>query len=192
MPDIRRASEIPELERKPGEPGLTDATEAFLEAWLVERDIGKALNFVAPSSYPCVNLNLDPGETLKATPEEQAARLRLGLERSSTTLGMVSRLEDIIRGVESATPHVYVVTHPREKAYSLFGIPDWMAEDGMCQKRLEGAAATPLEARTPSYGRYYVSAFQFDTVAGETAALILGWTQEDGRWRIFSYTVVEP
>ena len=74
----------------------------------------------------------------------------------------------------------------------MYGIPDWMAEDTTCQKRLEGAEATPLEARTPSYGRYYVSALRIDTVAGETVALLLGWTKEDGAWRIYAYKVAEP
>ena len=192
MPDVRTAIETPELERKPGDPDLIAATEGFLEAWLVEKDIDKALGFVAPSSYPCVNLDLDPGEAPKATPEEQLDRVRLGLERSSANLGPVARLEDIIDGVEPWDPDVHIVTHPREQVYSLLGIPDWMAEDVTCQKRLDGAAATPLEARTPSYGRYYVSAFRFDTVAGETVALLLGWTRENGQWRIFSYRVVEP
>ena len=133
MPDIRTASEIPEPERKPGAPGLTDATEAFLEAWLVEKDIDKALDFVAPSAYPCVNLNLDPGRDAKATAEEQAARNPSGIGAGERGLGYGVTAGAIMNGVEPATPNVYIVTHPREEAYSLLGVPDWMANDGMCR-----------------------------------------------------------
>ena len=194
MPDVRTASATPEPEpeRKSGDPTLITATEQFLEAWLIEKDYDRALGFMAPRCYPCVNLDLDPGETPKVTAAEQAERLRLGLERSGANFGSVARLEDIIDGVELWVPDVHIVTHPREDAYALYGIPDWMAEDTTCQKRIEGAEVTPLEARTPSYGRYYVSALRIETVAGETVALLLGWTKEDGAWRIYAYKVAAP
>jgi hypothetical protein len=192
MPDVRRASAPAEPERKSGDPTLITATKQFLEAWLIQKNYDRAFGFIAPSCYPCVNLDLDPGETAKSTAKEQAEQLRLGLEQSGAHVGSVANLEDIIDGVDMWVPDVHIVTHPREDAYTLYGIPDWMAEDTTCQKRLEGAEATPLESRTPSYGRYYVSALRIDTAAGETVALLLGWTKEGGAWRIYAYEVAEP
>jgi hypothetical protein len=192
MPDIRTESKTPELEREAGDPDLIHATERFLEAWLVEKDYDAAFGFFVPSSYPCVNLDLDPGEAPKTASEEQAARLLLGLERSSERLGQITRLEDVIQGVELWYPEVRLVTHPREEAYSLVSIPDWMGEDADCQRRVDGVEATPLESRSASYGCYYVSALRIETVAGETVALLLGWTKDGGQWRIYTYKVVEP
>jgi hypothetical protein len=37
-----------------------------------------------------------------------------------------------------------------------------------------------------------VSALRIDTAAGETVALLLGWTKEGGAWRIYAYKVAEP
>jgi hypothetical protein len=192
MPDVRPDMETPQMKRVAGDPDLIAATEGFLENWLVEKDIDKTLGYLDPSSLPCVNLNLAPGETPKDTVEEQRERMRLALTRSSEYLGSVAKLEDIIRGVDVFVPDVRIVSHGREEAYSLYGLPDWKGENARCRARIEGTQASPPEGREPSYGRFYVSGLHIETVAGETVALLLGWTKVDGAWRIYTYKVVEP
>ena len=192
IPDIRAATETAEPAREAGDPTLIAANNAFLESWILEKDIDKALRFIAPTCLPCVNLELNPGESRLATREVQAARMRLGLERSADHFGSIARLEDAISSVDAWVPEVRVITHAREDTYSLYGIPDWMGEDADCQKRVEGREATPLEARKQTFGKYYVSAFHVNTIAGETVALLLGWTKTGDGWRIFSYQIEEP
>jgi hypothetical protein len=192
MPDVRPDVEAPEMKRVAGDPDLITATQGFLESWLIEKDIDKTLGYMDPSSFACVNLNLAPGETPKDTADEQRDRMRLGLTRSSEHLGSVAKLEDIIRGVDVFVPDVRIVSHSREEAYSLYGLPDWKGENARCRARIEGIQASPPEGREPSYGRFYVSGLHIETVAGETVALLLGWTKVDGAWRIYTYKVVEP
>ncbi len=75
---------------------------------------------------------------------------------------------------------------------SLYSLPDWKGENAGCRARIEGIRTSPTEGRKPSYGRFYVSGLHVETVAGETVALLLGWTKVDGNWRIYTYKVVEP
>ena len=172
MPDIRTASETPEPERKPGDPGLTDADGGLSGSLARRKGYRQSAGFRCTELLPMRESQPGPGRDTQndSRRASREAPSRIGALEHGFGYGVTARRHHRRGG--TPTPHVYIVTHPREEAYSLFGIPDWMAEDGMCQKRLEGAAATPLEARTPSYGRYYVSAFQFVTVAGETGALI--------------------
>lgn len=54
------------------------------------------------------------------------------------------------------------------------------------------AVAGQAKGRPGDFGRYFASALQVRVRAGETAVLYLGWTKEDGAWRIFSFKVIEP
>lgn len=191
LPDLREDTAAEAPERVAGDPELIAASDGFLETWLVEKDVEAALGYIVESCLPCVNLALDPTEALLTTAAAQRQRLRLGMSRMSGELG-ATRLEDVISGVEPWIPDVRIVTHGREAAYSLLSIPDWMGRDAACDRRLEGAEPTPVAARRASYGNYYVTAFNVDTLAGETVALLLAWAKLEGRWRIYSYKLVEP
>ena len=48
---------------------------------------------------------------------------------------------------------------------------------------------------TPSHRysrRFFASGFRIQTVAGETVALLLGWTRQGEDWRIYTYRVAAP
>jgi hypothetical protein len=123
---------------------------------------------------------------------DQGNRLREALSNLGDRLGPVTNLADKIRGVESWDPSIREIIHGREKTYSLYSIPEWMAEDGRCQNRLEGKEARPRTEENSSYGRYFGSAFTVRTVAGEAATLWLGWTKEKDQWRVFAFEVEAP
>jgi len=194
MPDIRPKAEPVVIPRVSGDPDLIAANERFLDAWLVGKRYDEAFDYFSPRCYACINLYLDPGEAAAETADAERARLRAGVERLGERAGRIARLEDIITGVEPADPRVRVVEHPRERAYAILALPDWAGPVSDCAARLargDTPAAEP-EGGGAGFGRYYATAMQFLTRAGATAVLYLGWTREDGAWRIYAFKVVEP
>jgi hypothetical protein len=200
--DAPAAGTMPEL-MKPAapitEPRLTadasmlQASERFLDAWLVRKTYDEAVAMIAPEASLCVNLYLDPGESPKTSVADQSARLRAGLERVSGQAGSVPRLEDIIQPVQPTDPRLRVVDHPRIKAFQVVGVPDWMGPTLTCEARLaRGDTAATEEGADRDYGSYYISALRFANQGEPGAVLALGWRREAGAWRIFSFKVIEP
>ncbi len=192
-PDIRPTEELAELPRVAGDPELIQAMDAFVEAWLVEKNIDEAMDYIAPSCLPCINLDLDAGEAPIDSSAEQKEWLRSGLERTAEHLGPVSRLEDVIGGVDLWLPDLREIIHEREDAYSVFSVPDWRGEAARCERRIRRARTAPAsEPEAPSYGRFFASGFNIQTVAGETVSLLLGWIRQGEDWRIYTYRVLSP
>ena len=192
--DIRPAHELAEIPRVAGDPEFIQAVDTFVEAWLVEKNIDRAMDYVAPSSLPCINRVLGADEAPIESLAEQKERLRSGLERTAEHLGPVSRLEEVIASAPLWDPDLREVIHEREDAYSLFSVSDRKGEAAGCEQRIgraRGAPASEPEA-PPSYGRFFASSFSIQTVAGETVALLLGWTRQGEDWRIYTYRVVSP
>jgi hypothetical protein len=193
-PDIRPTQELAEIPRVAGDPELIQAVDAFAEAWLIEKNIAVAMDSIAPSSLACINRDLDAGEAPIDSPAEQKRRFRSGVSRTAEYLGTVSRLEDVIVGVELWAPDLREIIHEREDAYSLFSVSDAKGEAARCEQRIDRertSSASEPEA-PPSYGRFFASGFRIQTVAGETVALLLGWTRQGEDWRIYTYRVVAP
>jgi len=194
MPDLRPKTEETPIPRVSGDPDLLAANERLLDTWLVGKRYDEAFGYFSPRCYACINLYLDPGEAAAETADAERARLRAGVERLGERAGRVERLEDIIQGVEPADPRVRIVEHPREEAYAILALPDWAGPVSECAARLArgDTPATEPESGGQGFGRYYATAMQFRTRAGATAVLYLGWTKEDGAWRIYAFKVVEP
>ena len=192
--DVRPPTEIDDVPRVAGNAELIQAVDGFAEAWLVQKDIDRAMDYLAPSSLPCVNLRLATGEAPVVAPSAQRERIRAGLERTADHFGPVSRLEDVIGGVELWLPELREIVHARETAYSIFSVPDSRGEAARCEPGQPSPSVTQQRApeAASTYGRYYVSAFRIQTVAGETVALLLGWTREGGEWRIYSFRLAAP
>ena len=134
---------------------------------------------------------LEENERLEAL-RDQGKRLREALSNLGDRLGPVRTLADKTSGVEFWDPAVREIIHGREKTYSIYSIPEWMAEDGRCQNRLESRESSPRTEENSSYGRYFGSGFTIRTVAGEAATLWLGWTKEKDQWLVFAFEVVAP
>ena len=193
MPDLRSPIAPVSLPRMTADPGLLQASERFLEAWLVQKNYGEALALVSPQAYACVNLYLDPGEPPKATAAEQAARLGAGMERVSVQAGPGQQLEQMIESVDASDPRMGVVEHPRGKAFRLLAIPDWMGPTQACEARLaRGDIAATEEGAERGYGNYYLSALRFTSADEPGAVLALGWARDAGAWRIVSFKIIEP
>jgi len=175
------------------DPELQQASERFLEAWLVRKNYDEASTLISPQAYACVNLYIDPGEPPKSSAAEQLARLRAGMERVSVQAGADQRLEQMIEPVAASDPRMRVVDHPRGKAFRLLAIPDWMGPTQACDARLaRGDVAATEEGAQRGYGNYYLSALRFTSADEAGAVLALEWARDAGAWRIVSFKIVEP
>ena len=71
--------------------------------------------------------------------------------------------------------------------------PAWATqEQAHCEQRIARGDTPSTEGEKKGFGRYNVSALQVETYTGEPAVLYLGWTKEDGDWKVFAYKVVDP
>lgn len=190
-PDLRPIEAGTTVRRQSGDPEVIAAVDRLYETWLVKKDYKAAFNTFLPQCYPCINLYLEENEKSEKS-RDQGKRLREALSNLGDRLGAVKNLADKIRGVESWDPSMREIIHGREKTYSIYSIPEWMAEDGKCQNRVEGKEASPKTEENSSYGRYFGSGFTVRTVAGEAATLWLGWTKEKNQWRVFAFEVEAP
>jgi hypothetical protein len=100
MPDTRPADEATLHEAMQAPSGLLTAVDAFTESWSVTKDMDTVMASFSPRVMPCVNLFVNPDEEPLTTPQDRENRLRLGMGRTSTQLGAVQRLEDVIEGVD--------------------------------------------------------------------------------------------
>ena len=95
--------------------------------------------------------------------------------------------------VEPADPRLRIVDQPRNKAFQVVGVPDWMGPTLTCEARLaRGDTAATEEGADRDYGSYYVSALRFVNQGEPGAVLALGWRRDADAWRIFSFKVIEP
>lgn len=193
IPDLRKPSSPFVPARINAEPALAQAANRFLDAWLIRKQYDEALALVSPDAYPCVNLYLDSGDAPKTSATEQLARLRRGLERVSTRIGPIDRLEGVIQKVEPVDTRLRIVEHPLSTAFGLLGVPDSMGPTMSCDARLiRGDTASAVDGPDQGYGKYFVEALRFMNTTGEGAVLALGWVQDGQGWRIYSFKIVEP
>jgi hypothetical protein len=192
VPDLREAAAAAGATlRVTGDENFITAAKGFVTAWLIDRDSDKAMSFISPKAYSCVNLSLREGETPKTTPKEMEERLRLGLARVEAEIGTPENLAEAIEAIEPTNPDIAVVTHPDESIFSLMSMPDYLAAGYGCDFRAAGGEPLPRPEK-PSYGDYYAQAFTINMVAGEPATLGLLWGREEGTWKITSYVVLTP
>lgn len=192
MPDLQSQVEVAAVPRMEAAPGLLEAVDDFHEGWLVRKDYDRTLGYFSRRSYACVNLLRDPEQEPYRSEAEQMARLRLALERTGDTLGEVSRLEDVVEGVEPWDPRVRIVEHDRSAAFALFGLPGWAGEAADCRSMVAREGRSAEQGTDDSFGRYFASSLKVETYSGEPAVLYLAWEKEQGSWRIFAFKVVEP
>jgi hypothetical protein len=160
----RRVPDAPKAAaRVAGDPALIATVKAYYEAWLMARDVDRALTFYRPESWRSSALALDDDGGVS----DQAATgkaLQRALQETLAILGRRRRLDEMIRGVPPVNPDVAVVTHAHERAFTIVALPE---------------------------GGGYISYVQL-MVPGEPAYLWSRWAKTGPRWQIDHWEVVAP
>jgi hypothetical protein len=178
------------LQSMDGDPAFIKANAAFLDSWLVSRDVDKAFGYVSPKSYSCVNLYLQEGETRKDTEEEKAKRLREGLGRMDQIVGRGS-LDKLLSPVEFVHPDMRVVPHSQEAVFALGVVPDQIGDVFECSDVVSDQE--PVLPEDLTYGNYYATSFQFELAEGEGGQVLqLLWAKESSQWKVIAYRVILP
>jgi hypothetical protein len=116
LPDLHSPDAPAGLPATTADAALLQANDRFLDGWLIRKDVDGAMGLISSRAYGCVNLYLDPDEPPKATPGQQLARLRAGLERVGMQVGAAARLDEVIASVEPSDRRFGLVDHPKRKA----------------------------------------------------------------------------
>lgn len=191
VPDIRPTANV-EVGRTEGDDRFISVTEDFHRSWLIDKDIDRAFAHISPRAYSCYDLLRGDDEPEASSTEHASRLIRAAMVRMGDEIPGVSSLEEIIQGVDVADPQLVVVTHQNETAYTLAAAPDAMGEAFDCARRTRGEPFSDEGIGAQTFGNYFATAFQLHLDRGDGATLVLGWTREDGQWKIFSYDVETP
>jgi hypothetical protein len=193
IPDTRPTATLATAEEHmKGDATFLAATNEFLRAWLVAKNYKAAISYFSPRSYACVDLYLQPGQQQPKTPAQYSGYLRDGLTTIDKDVGDARQLPDVVEPVDPDHPGLKLVSHSGEDAYTVVGIPDYMAEMLMCGKESRQHPYQPAESQTASYGTYYGTLFAVRTPGEHAASLALLWSKEGGQWKIVSYEMITP
>jgi hypothetical protein len=177
--------------RVQGKPEQIAAASAYLDAWFIQKDYDRTLEFIADECFECVNLFLNEGEQPYSGIDQLRNRLRLGLERTAEAMGSVNSLDEIINAFEPVNPDHPMVTHENESTYTLISVPDYVAGNYGCRYRLSGGPMLPAPEE-PSFGNNYVLGFHVKTYTGEPAVLFTLWSVRSGEWKIIAFHIERP
>ena len=191
IPDLRDDTAF-EIAQVDGPIDLVAATLDFHKSWFVTHEYDRVLAYLTDESDRCLDVYLPNGEEPPADPSAYDRRLEIGFERTVTRLGLRdgTPLEQAIRAIEPADPVVRVVKHPASDYYTILALPDFVAENATCARRLQDAKF-PTMPDEPSYGTYYAGAFRAN-IPGEPALLYTLWAQRDDRWRVIAWHIEQP
>ena len=192
LSDLHKPPPTAAIARASAPPGLVEASTRFLEDWLVRKDYAATFAALSRRCYPCADLFLPEGQAPAGSAQAQARSLRERIASAGERVGKVARLEDVIAAAEPVDPDVRIIDHPHERAFALLSITNGQGDAADCARRLRSPSPPPLEEQASARGRYYAAAFHVETAAGEPAVLYLGWTREEGAWRVFAYDIVLP
>jgi hypothetical protein len=190
-PDLRAALAAGTIPRVPGKPEQIAAARDFLKAWYLDKDLDRAVSYLADECFECINLYLQENEEPYENANELKSRLRLGLERTANAFGEFETLSAVMKGIEPVNPEVRIVNHPDEADFAISSVPDYLAASYGCGYRLKGGEPLP-RPENPNYGNYYVQAFKSKTYTGESAILALLWGPRSGGWKILAFHLVQP
>ena len=169
---------------------LVRAARDFLDSWLARKDYDAAFRYIAPAAYACYDLERGQGQPPAISQEDAGRKLRASLEASGKTLSASRTLENLLVAAEPIHPSTRVMDHPFARVFSLSSPPNALADAAECAARAANAAIPdpmPLE-----YGNAYGMTVRFRVEGGEAPVLRLLWRQENGTWRITSYSVELP
>lgn len=188
---VTRAEE--QIRHAPGDEGMLQANNAFLEAWLLGGDYEKALEWIAPSCYQCVGLYSD--QPRKFDGVEARKHLEEALRSLRIELGQKKLLEGYLRPVTIASSEFEVVVQPHEKVFTVVRVPNGVAHAADCTKRSSSQLLPVAQAEhdKPLYGDFYATGFHLNRGAEQGAAFYLLWSKVDGgEWKITAFHVEMP
>jgi hypothetical protein len=171
------ASGAPRIGNKPVEL----MTEDFLKAWLLEGDIGTAMNYISPRAYACLGEDSDDPASFDRgmAPFVLAHRLKLAHD----ALGRHESLAGLVVGVRLTNPGLQLVTQPHHAQFVVYSVPDDVAAAFDCENQLSLARNERTRRR---YGNYFGSTFYIKGPQSPTPLALL-WAREGGFWRIVSW-----
>jgi len=175
------------------DPEVVKASTTFLREWLVEKEIDRAIGYLSPSCFACVDLYRSDDVPAPTTREQAAKQLRDGLERVVKRIGAVSELKDAIVAPEIDNPDLKLARHQNEKSFVIASIPDYIAEAARCSGRKRGEplgfTGSPTDKR---YGTFYAIGLRMAETGEDSAVLWIVWAKDNGSWKIASYGIITP
>ncbi len=183
-----RTPEIKAVKEMKGPETLIAETKSFLTDWLIKRDIEGAMSFVSRRSNPCVAIYSRQDADGNSALEDERARISAGLQRFAQVLGQKKTLSAMIKEVTINSDELVIVDHPERAAYTLFSVPGELAASFECANRLAG---DPRGPSVTTDGEYYGTSFRVNDNATWSILKLL-WQQEEGKWKIVSYSVELP
>jgi hypothetical protein len=187
------AAAAPPMTYVAGDKDLTQKAGDFFNKWFVQDKPAEAFQYLSTRAYPCVNLYRDDDTPAAGTSAEQGKLIQTGMERVSTLVGPIKKLEEGIVSPNVSHPDVRLVKHPQSKAFVIASVPDHMAAAAGCQERKPGEDLYFQEPGTGKvYGNYYATGFRLLKTVGDPSVLWTVWAKDAGEWKIVSYFLMTP
>jgi len=180
---------VAEAAKYAGDPKVVKDTTDFYQAWVVNRDVGKAFGYVSEKSYQCM---VPPLASTKKSTTKPADRLRVVLARPIAKVPEGPNLAALMSSVQPVNELVRPVEHQNSKAFAIMAIPDQMAGSFMCQSRRPPESTPDLKPSEATYGTYYLTASRLNYGDEESPALLILWTHETERWMAVAWAVEVP
>lgn len=178
-------SALPRARRVAGPPAMIDAVTAFHRAWFLDRDTERTLSYFDELSYGCLP-SVSDGAMRADRPSLQTM-----LEHVSTGAPSRTALAVAIRTVEPTEPHVNVVDHAEQTAFTLVPVSDDVARAAECGRELAPMGISVPRPGTSQSGQAFVSYFQLN-LPGDPAFVWMLWRYRADRWRVHYWTVETP
>lgn len=176
----------PGSEKAPDAEAVAATANAFFKAWLIDRDVDRAISYLHSRIFFCSDL--------KSAQEKESLTARYEvlfldtLKAANKELKNVKTLEQAIRPVVQIDPYIKAVDHAGKNSYLLAVITDDDYKHFVCASK--SSAMTTPNGGAQTYGKYYVVKFQFALETGTGGVLRLLWAKEDGRWTIRAFDAV--
>ncbi len=172
----------------PGASEVSETADAFFRVWLLDRDVAKALSFLQQKLKFCSDL--------KESPEKQMLEARRKilfldtLKAANKELKKPKKLEDAIRAIAPVDPFIKPVEHYQKSSFMLATITDGDYDHFVCSSKTSEVSSKDGEKRARTYGKYYITKFQFILGNGKGGILRLMWGKENGSWKIEAFDAV--
>lgn len=171
------------------ESEIVSATaNSFLNLWLVERDLDRAMSFLQNRLTFCSDIN-EVNEKQLMTNRYKFLFLDM-LKVANKELKKSKTLEQSIRPVIPVSPYIKAVDHPQKNAYTLAVVTDGDYKHFVCTSKTSEQTAKNQDSESRNYGKYYVVKFQFALENGNGGILRLLWSKTSGSWKIEAFDAV--